>query len=105
MTTPRLLPSNLSEPARYRLGVASRVLAAIVGGYALAVAIKLLLTLTAPVAPAGQFANLLIYAIHTGILMWAFHTSSVTRVWVWLLGWTAMVYVICWLLIQKGGAA
>lgn len=98
------LPS-LSEPTRYRLSVVSRVLAAIVGGYALAVAIKLLLTLQAPVEPAGMFANLLIYAIHTGILMWAFHTHSATRAWVWLLGWTAVVYAVCWLLIQKGGAA
>jgi len=96
---------RLSIDSRYRLSVASRVLAAIVGGYALTAAIKLLLILLAPVEPAGMFALLPIHAIHIMILMWAFHTRSTTRAWLWLFAWTAVVYVVCWLLIQKGGAA
>lgn len=95
----------MTAEIRYRFAVGSRVLAAVVGGYLLAAAVKLLLTLVAPVEPAGMFAGLLIYAIHVGILMWAFHTGSATRAWVWLLAWTTVVYAVCWLLIGKGGAA
>lgn len=94
--------SCFKEDTRYRLGIASRVLAAIAGGYFLVPAIQLLLVL---LLDDRTGAMLIIYAIHTGILMWTFHTRSATRAWVWLLGWTTMAYVICWLLIQKGGAA
>ncbi|MBW7903096.1 MAG: iron transporter [Rhodocyclaceae bacterium] len=76
--------------------MASRVLAAVVGGYALATAIQLLLTLISPVAPAGMGARLVVYAIHAAILMWAFHTRSATRAWVWLTVWTLVVYAACW---------
>lgn len=89
---------SLSADIRYRLSVASRVLAAMVGGYLLAAAIRLLLTLVSPVEPAGMGANLAIYAIHTAILLWAFHTRNATRAWVWLIAWTAVVYAACWLL-------
>lgn len=97
--------SWLPGAAGYRLGIASRVLAAIVGGYLLAAAIQLLLTLVSPVAPAGMGATLVIYAVHIGILLWAFHARSATRVWIWLVGWTVVVYALCWLLIRQGGAA
>lgn len=89
---------SLSADTRYRLSVASRVLAAIVGGYLLAAAIRLLLTLISPVESAGMSAKLAIFAIHTAILLWAFHTRSATRAWVWLFVWTAVVYAACWML-------
>ncbi|GLT01014.1 hypothetical protein GCM10007897_24050 [Sphingobium jiangsuense] len=102
------MTGQLTPAARYRLSVASRVAAAILGGYALAAAIKLLLTLTLPFEP-GPFnppamaAKLLIYAIHTAILLWAFHTRSVTRLWFWLIAWTGLVYLACWLVMRLGG--
>ncbi|THF62529.1 iron transporter [Pseudothauera rhizosphaerae] len=103
MTLPLL--DHSGAPVRYRLSVASRVLAAIVGGYALAAAIQLLLTLVSPVEPAAMGANLVIFAIHAAILLWVFHTRSATRAWVWPIGWTAVVYGVCWLLLRLGGAA
>ncbi len=93
-----LILSRLGETSRYRLNVASRVMAAVVGGYALVAAIQLLLTLISPVAPAGMGARLVIYAIHIAILMWVFHTRSVTRAWAWLILWTLVVYAASWML-------
>lgn len=88
----------MTADIRYRCAVGARVLAAVVGGYLLAAALKLLLTLLAPIEPAGMFANLSIYAIHTGILLWVFHARSATRAWILLLLWTVLAYAACWLL-------
>lgn len=104
------LYAGLSETARHRLGVASRLLAAIVAGYVLAAAIRLLLVLTLPLSheppfnDATQGADVLIWGIHAAILLWVFHTATATRAWLWLIGWTAAVYGLCWLLIHVGGA-
>ncbi|ATE62519.1 iron transporter [Thauera sinica] len=100
-----------TDSVSYRLSVASRVLAAVIGGYALAAAIELLLVLTLPFPQeppfpqAAQAARLLIHAIHAAILLWVFHTRSATRAWAWLTGWTLVVYAACWMLIRQGGAA
>lgn len=101
--------SNLRSDIRYRLSVTSRVLVAIVGGYALTAAIKLLLALTLPFSQdppfpqATQGAELMSYAVHLGILLWVFHTRSATRAWFWLLVWTLVIYGISGWLIQRGG--
>jgi len=96
------LLNRFSEVTRYRLAVASRVLAAIAGGYWLVPAVQLLLVL---LLKDKTGAMLMIYAMHAGILLWVFHTRSATRAWMWLSVWTAATYAVCWLLIQKGGAA
>jgi len=100
--------SNLRGDIRYRLSVTCRVLAAIVGGYVLAAAIKLLLALTLPFSQEPPFpqatmgAELMSYAVHLGILLWVFHTRSATRAWFWLLAWTLIIYGISGWLIQQG---
>lgn len=98
----------LSNPAtRDRLRVASRVLAAAVGGYALVSALAVFVALLLPTgrAQAVMLASDIGFLVYVPILLWVFHTRSATRAWVWLSVWTAVVYAVCWLLIRKGGFA
>ena len=84
----------------YRLAVASRVLAAIVGSFLLTPAIQLLLILLLPFSQEPPFpqstqaADLLGYAIQTGIVLWIFHVPDLRRAWAWPLAWAAICYAI-----------
>jgi hypothetical protein len=97
----------MNASVQYRLSVASRVLAAAVGGYALASACGTLLSLILPMqhAQAAKAGTYLSFAVYAVILCWAFHTRSATRAWVWLAAWTAAVAMLCWWLLRQGGAA
>ena len=77
---PRL---RLSADAVYRLGVASRSVAAIVGGYVLAALLTMLLSVSLPMARAEAVmtATLLSFAIYTCAVMWVFATRSALRAW------------------------
>ena len=81
---PRL---RLSAGALYRLGVASRGVAAIVGGYVLAALVTMLLSVTLPMArsEAVMTATLLSFTIYTCAVLWVFATSSALRAWLGLL--------------------
>ena len=80
---PRL---RLSAGAVYRLGVASRSVAAIVGGYVLAALVTMLLSVSLPMArsEAVMTATLLSFAIYTCAVMWVFATRSALRAWLGL---------------------
>ncbi|KAB8063894.1 MULTISPECIES: DUF3649 domain-containing protein [Janthinobacterium] len=80
---PRL---RLSANAVYRLGVASRSVAAIVGGYVLAALVTMLLSVSLPMArsEAVMTATLLSFAIYTCVVMWVFATRSALRAWLGL---------------------
>lgn len=72
-----------SDGLRYRLGVASRALAAIGGGYVLsalvaAVAAIYLPTTRAEAALAGQLVS---FAVYTGAVMWVFAVRTAWRAW------------------------
>lgn len=101
--------SALNHETLYRLGVACRVLAAAVGGYALVSALAVLLALPLswwwPMAR-GQAVMVTTYIgflLYVPLVLWVFHTRSAARAWTWLLLWTALASLACgWLL--KGGA-
>lgn len=101
---------TLTDATHYRLGVASRVLAAAIGGYALMSALTVLLAL--PLSwwwpmPRGQAVLVTTYIsflLYIPILLWVFHTRSAARAWGWLGWWTALTSLTCWWLL-KGGAA
>ncbi|WP_051237521.1 hypothetical protein [Ottowia thiooxydans] len=101
-----LIRSRLGERTRHRLSVASRVMAAAVGGYLLTSALAVLLALLLPVArsQAVVLGTDLGFLLAIPILLWAFHTRSALRAWGWLLAWTGMVALLSWYLI-RGGAA
>lgn len=91
-------------PLRYRLAVASRVLAAALGGYAVAAASTRLLSLTWPAPPsqAVMWASMLSFVIWAVAVLWVFATRSAWRAWWGLSAATGLVVLAEWLL-RAGG--
>ena len=90
----------------YRLAVASRVIAAAFGGYALASAATVLLALVWP-GPQPQallWASMLSFAIYSVAVIWVFVARSATRAWVGIVLITAVVAALAWLLKNAGAA-
>ncbi|MFO2462409.1 DUF3649 domain-containing protein [Pseudomonas sp. 15FMM2] len=76
-----------SLPLSYRLAVASRVLAAVVGGYLLASLASVCMTLWLPVSRAdavvsGMLSSFVFYLL---AVIWCFACSSATRAWLGVL--------------------
>lgn len=69
--------------ASYRLAVASRALAAIIGGYALTALATTALAIFLPLSrsEASMTATLLSFVIYTCVVLWVFATRSATRAW------------------------
>lgn len=92
---------------QYRLQVASRVVAAAVGGYALASALTVLLALVWPLprAQAVLASTMLGFVWYTAAVMWVFTAKSATRAWVGMVLPTAVIALLCWwlLLAPAGG--
>ncbi len=87
-------PPRCSEGLRYRLGVASRAVAAILGGYAVSALAAAVLALYLPTSRAeaaltGTMAAFLVYAC---AVMWVFAARSALRAWLGL----------CWLALPLG---
>lgn len=92
----------LSLPAaRYRWAVASRVVAAVVGGYALTSAATVLLALLWPLpqAEAVLAASMLSFLLYAGVIVWIFAVKRLRTVWLGLLSATALCSVLSWLLL------
>jgi hypothetical protein len=72
---------------RYRLGVASRTVAAIVGGYTLSALVATVSAIWFPGtrAEAAIFGMLLSFVIYTLAVMWVFAVRSAWRAWLGLL--------------------
>ena len=96
----------MSEIARYRLMVASRILAAVVVGYALTSAVSILLALLLPVSKAEAVlaSTMLSFAIYAAVVIWVFQARSAARAWVGLLVPLAVLSLACWLLMPGGAA-
>lgn len=90
--------------SRYRLQVLSRIVAATVGGYALAAAATVLLTVLWPLprSQAVLAANMLSFVWYTIAVMWVFSTKSATRAWVGMVLPTAVIAVLSVLLMPAG---
>ncbi|MBB1629563.1 DUF3649 domain-containing protein [Cupriavidus sp. UME77] len=74
---------RLSQTGRYRLGVASRVVAAIGGGYVLAAVATGLLAVVMPMPPAEAVmtATLLSFSLYACAVLWVFAAGSAWRAW------------------------
>lgn len=96
----------LSDSARYRWSVFSRVVAASLGSYALTWAAIVLLALIWPLprAQAAGLATMLGFVIFAGVAMWVFTTRSAGRAWCGLIGWTALLAALDWWLLQGSAA-
>lgn len=90
-----------------RLSVASRIGAAVLGGYALASAASSLLALSLPLSRheavlTGMMISFLFYAL---AVIWVFHARSATRAWIGMAAPTSVLVFMCWILIRVGGGA
>lgn len=74
---------KLNEDVRYRLGVASRAIAAILGGYALTAASTAVLSVLLPMArvDAVMTATLLSFTVYTCAAIWVFAARNAWRAW------------------------
>ena len=74
---------KLNRDVRYRLGVASRAVAAIVGAYAMAAASTAVLSLALPMprVDAVMTATLLSFAVYTCAVIWVFAARDALRAW------------------------
>lgn len=95
-----------SEALRARLSVASRIGAAVIGGYALASVLSMLLALILPIPrhEAVLWAMLLSFLWYALAVIWVFHARSATRAWIGMAGPTALLALVCWLIGSGGGA-
>ncbi|EWM46864.1 putative membrane protein [Bordetella holmesii 35009] len=77
----------------YRLGVLSRTLAAIVGGYSATALITsaLALLLSRSIAPATSVlaSSLLAFAIYALLVLPMFRVATALRAWIWVMAWAA----------------
>ncbi|MCD9032524.1 DUF3649 domain-containing protein [Luteimonas sp. Y-2-2-4F] len=90
--------------AAYRLGVLSRSLAALLGGYALAASASMLLALALPMprAQATLTGILTGIALYAAAAVWAFAVRSAARAWLGIAAPAAAMWLLArWL----GGAA
>jgi hypothetical protein len=96
----------MSKMTHYRLMVASRILAAVIGGYALTSGLAVLLALLLPVSKseATQASTMLSFIIYAVVVLWIFAARSITRVWLTLLATSLPLWLLCWWLIQRGPA-
>ncbi|KAF1048252.1 DUF3649 domain-containing protein [Xylophilus sp.] len=91
--------TRLGEDARYRLAVASRALAAIAGGYAIAALATAALALWLPLARAEAVvaATLLSFAVYACAVVWVFAARSAWRAWGGLLAASAVLGLAAWI--------
>ena len=100
------LSGTFSKNARYRWAVASRVLAASVGGYVLSSLITLLLALLWPLpqAEAVGASTMLSFVFYAALILWVFHCKRLRTVWLGFLVSILVCGALVWWLLPGGGA-
>lgn len=101
-------PPRKNSGVRYRLAVASRALAAIAGGYALAagtnVALALSLKDNAPREEVVMLATMPSFLVWAGAVVWVFAARSAWRAWAGIAIPGLLVAAVIWW-FRSGGAA
>lgn len=82
----------------YRLSVAARALAAVVGGYIVTSQVIAVLALLLPLPPseAALAATLLSFAIYAAIVLAVFAIRSIARVWIGMFAAMAILQFVLW---------
>lgn len=82
----------------YRLSVSSRVAAAIVGGYAVAMLVSIAISRLMPTSRAESVGTgmLLSFAIYASAVVWVFAARTATRAWTGLLIAMAVAAAVWW---------
>ncbi len=83
----------------YRLSIASRAVAAILGGYALTALATFALAIFLPLsrAEASMTATLLSFLIYTCAVIWVFATRTAWRAWVGIAVPAVVLGVVIWI--------
>lgn len=99
--------ARVNKPIPSLLEVCSRSLAALLGGYALSVALPVLVGLLLPMDRAGATvtALLLSFLVYTGAFLWAFGVRSHRRAWSGLLLPSLIFGGFAYLWLTLGGEA
>jgi len=97
----------VSRAARHRLNVLSRVLAAAIGGYALAAVATACLSVVLPLprADAAFLATLLSFFVHACVVIWAFAVRSSMHVWIGITGAIAVLALVAIVTRASGAPA
>ncbi len=92
----------MNEEARYRWMVASRVLIAAVGGYALTSVATIFLALVWPLpkAQAVMAATMLSFALYAIVVIWVFSVGSAKRAWLGVLLPAIVLAGIDWFMLS-----
>ena len=82
-----------------RWQIASRVLAALVGGYAVAYAVTAFLAVYLPLARPDRmvFSSLASFAVWTAVAIYVFAARSASRIWLLIVGVTALLCLAAFL--------
>ncbi|AWM60221.1 DUF3649 domain-containing protein [Stutzerimonas stutzeri] len=82
-----------------RWNIASRVLAALVGGYAVAYAVTAFLAVYLPLARPDRvvFSSLASFAVWTAVAIYVFAARSATRLWLPIIGVTVVLCLAAFL--------
>jgi hypothetical protein len=93
------IKKSKGHPPGYRLAVLSRVAAAVVGGYALAAILPILLSrvLPLPKAEAVLTAVLLSFVVYTCAILWVFAVRTAGRAWSGLMVANGVGAALCWM--------
>lgn len=93
------------SPAALRWAVASRLLAAVFGGYAFTSLLTVLLALILPMprAQAVLTATMLSFAVYVGVVLWVFNIRGNARVWIRLAQAVAGASLLCLALLALAG--
>ena len=101
-----ILKRVFNDSARYRWAVASRVVAAFVGGYVLSSLLLLLLALVWPLprAEAIGASTMVSFILYALIIIWAFSVKRLRTVWLGILSSSLLCGALVWWLMPGGGA-
>lgn len=94
-----------SSEKYYRGAIASRAIAAIIGGYAMAAGCSAGLALVLarigmPGVEAVVAANMVAFLVYTVVALWAFRCASTLRVWQRIVSLALLLAIATWLLEQ-----
>lgn len=102
--TPARPSPRRTIPLSYRLGVLSRLLAALLGGYAVCTLLSLsivLLDRAAPREEAIAAGNVPAFIAFAGCIIWAFVASTATRAWLGISLPAALLGLLVWRLLAQ----
>ncbi len=101
----------MTAGVRHRLGVASRAVAAIAGGYVVAALSSVVLAICLPAvfgmarSEATMTGLLASFAVFALAVMWVFAARTARRAWLGLVAAAAVLGLLAWLMHATGGAA